>query len=128
MTLLCRLLVDRASRAVGMKLRLRKCAVAHVKHGKYVNGETTFCQRRGQLNEYPREVPTSTSALSNCSLLTTRPFRERLQREYAKRLFKIWSSSLSAKHKVHATNSWAVAVFRYFFPLVKWPHNALSAT
>ena len=44
---------------------------------------------------------------------------------YAKRLFKIWSSSLSTKHKAHATNAWAVAVFQYFFPLVKWPHNAL---
>lgn len=48
-----------------------------------------------------------------------------LQYVYVKLLFKIWSSSLSAKHKVHTMNTWVVAVFRYFFPLVKWPHNAL---
>ena len=63
---------DRVLRAVGMELGLRKCAVAHVKQGKYVSEETTFCRRRGRLNEYPREVPTSTWALSNCSLLTIR--------------------------------------------------------
>ena len=36
-------------------------------------GKTNFCRRRGRLNEYPREVPTSTLALNNCSLLTIHP-------------------------------------------------------
>ena len=31
--------------------------------------------------------------------------RVRLQQVYKKRLIKIWSSSLSAKHKAHATNT-----------------------
>ena len=43
-----------------------------------------------------------------------------------KRLQKIWASALSAKHKVHATNTWAVAVFRYFFCQAKWPEGELE--
>ena len=45
---------------------------------------------------------------------------------YAKRLNRIWSSSLSSKHKAHVTNTWAVvAAFRYFFVQVKWPDKTL---
>ena len=51
--------------------------------------------------------------------------RERLTQAYTKRLNRIWSSSLSSKHKAHATNTWAVAVFRYFFTQVKWPDKIL---
>ena len=50
---------------------------------------------------------------------------ERLTQAYAKRLNRIWSSSLSSKHKVHTTNTWDVAVFRYFFAQVKWPDKTL---
>ena len=45
--------------------------------------------------------------------------RECLIKTYAKRLNRIWSSALSSKHKAHATNTWAVAVFRYFFAQIK---------
>ena len=40
--------VDRVSHVIGMEFGLRKSAVAHVKQGKYVSGETTFCWRRGR--------------------------------------------------------------------------------
>ena len=42
--------VDRVSRAVGMELGLRKCAVAHVKQGSTSVGKTNFCRRKGRLN------------------------------------------------------------------------------
>ena len=42
--------------------------------------------------------------------------REHLTKQYVKRLHRIWSSALNSKHKVHATNTWAVSVFWYFCP------------
>ena len=117
--------VDRVSCAVGMELGLRKCAVAHVKQGKYVSGENYLLPEERTIERVPQGDAYKYFGIEQLFTADHTSVRERLQREYAKRLFKIWSSSLSAKHKVHATNSWAVAVFRYFFPLVKWPHNAL---
>ena len=38
---------DRVSHAVGMELGLQKCAIAHIKCGKVVDGETTCYQRSG---------------------------------------------------------------------------------
>ena len=35
------------------------------------------------------------------------------------------STELSARHKVNATNTWAVALFRYSFPSIRWYRTAL---
>ena len=43
-----------------------------------------------------------------------------------RRLRKIWSSELNSKHKVQATNVWAVSVFRYFFSTLKWSRRDLE--
>ena len=51
--------------------------------------------------------------------------REHLTEAYVKRLCCIWCSALSAKHKVHTTNTWAMPLFRYFFTQVRWPLHSL---
>ena len=41
--------VDRVSRAVGMEFGLRKCAVAHVKRGQYVEGENYLLEEERKI-------------------------------------------------------------------------------
>lgn len=38
----------------------------------------------------------------------------------------IWASSLNAKRKVHATNTWGVAVLRYYMTVVGWSSTTLD--
>ena len=52
--------------------------------------------------------------------------REHLTKVHAKCLHWIWYSSLISKHKVDATNTWDVAVFRHFFAQVKLPDKATA--
>ena len=108
-----------------MELGLRKCAVAHVQHGRYVSGENYLFPEERTIKRVPQGGAYKYLGIEQLFTADHTSVRVRLQQVYTKRLYKIWSSSLSAKHKVHATNTWAVAVFQYFFPLVKWPHNAL---
>ena len=104
---------------------LRKCAVAHVKQGKYVSGENYLLPEERTIERVLQGGAYKYLGIEQLFTADHTSIRVSLQQVYVKWLFKIWSSSLSAKHKVHATNNWAVAVFQYFFPLVKWPHNAL---
>ena len=104
---------------------LRKCAVAHVKQGKYVSGENYLLPEEITIERVPQGGAYKYLGIEQLFTADHTSIRVSLQRVYVKWLFKIWSSSLSAKHKVHATNNWVVAIFQYFFPLVKWPHNAL---
>ena len=117
--------VDRVSRAVGMELGLRKCAVAHVKRGKYVGGENYLLPEERKIERVAQGGTYWYLGIEQLFRADHTSVRERLTKVYAQRLHRIWSSALSSKHKVHATNTWAVSVFRYFFALVKWPLKEL---
>jgi len=52
--------VDEVSQAIGRKLGLRKCAVAHIERGKLVEGKIISWMRKAPLNVSLQEVPIST--------------------------------------------------------------------
>ena len=62
-----------------------------------------------------RGSPTSTWGFSSTSLMNT----------YVTRHKNIWSAPLNGRNKVHATNVWAVSLFRYFFSTLKWTKTRL---
>jgi len=53
--------------------------------------------------------------------------RAKLIKKYLARMRTIWSSSLSAKQKVQATNAWATSTFRYYLTVIEWPRSELRA-
>jgi len=118
--------VDEVSQAVGMKLGLRKCAVAHIKGGKLVNGEDFLLDEERKIEQVARGGTYKYLGIEQLFKPDHKAVRERLTKTYAKRLHRIWSSGLNSKHKVNATNTWAVSVFRYFFTQVKWSEKALK--
>ena len=118
--------VDRVSESIGMKLGLRKCAVAHIERGKLVKGEDYELDQERKIERVPSEGTYKYLGIAQVFQPDHKSIRDRLTRLYAKRLHQIWSSALSSKHKVHATNTWAVALFRYFFCQVKWPEGELD--
>ena len=47
--------------------------------------------------------------------------RESLRKAYFDRLNRIWKAPLSARNKIHASNVWAISLFRHFFSSpMKW--------
>ena len=52
--------------------------------------------------------------------------KQKLRRKFLGRLREIWRSSLSAKQKAASTNMWATAVYRYYFPTIRWELIKLS--
>ena len=46
--------------------------------------------------------------------------KHRLSQELKHRLWVIWSSELTAKQKIEATNTWAIALYQYYLPLMRW--------
>jgi len=116
-------LVDKVSEAIGMKLGLRKCAVAHIERGKLVEGKDYMLDEERLVERVPMGGTYKYLGIAQVFQPDHKAIRAKLTGVYKKRLHKIWASALSAKHKVHATNTWAVAVFRYFFCQVKWPEG-----
>ena len=112
--------VDRVSTAVGMELGLRKCAVAHMQRGKLVESEDFLLDEDRVITSVTEGQTYRYLGIEQVFDPDHKTIREKLERAYVKRLRRIWSSDLNSKHKVRATNGWAVPVFRYFFNHVKW--------
>ena len=117
--------VDRVLHAVGMGLGMRKCAVAHVSHGVYVGGEDYLLEEERKIERVALGITYRYLGIKQVFKPGYATVRECLTEAYAKRLCHIWCSTLSAKHKVHTTNTWAVPLFRYFFTQVRWPLQSL---
>ena len=61
-------------------------------------------------------------------VITSEPglIRDALMETYSNRLHQIWAARMSARTKVHATNTWAVSIFRYYFgSTLKWSKTYL---
>jgi hypothetical protein len=52
--------------------------------------------------------------------------KEKLKREYLRRLRLILGTKLSAKNKIHAVGSLAVPVVRYSFGIFSWHQDELQ--
>nr|CAH7766629.1 unnamed protein product [Callosobruchus chinensis] len=107
--------------AIGMEFGTDKCAVVHLKKG-----------RRGDSGEEERLVDGSILrqlhagdtynylGVSQSHIQEAKVVKECLRRKYLHRLRQIWSSELSGKNKVAATNMLAVPSVLYTFGAIHW--------
>ena len=107
-------IVDRVSKAVEKELGLRKCAVAHVVKGKVEEGGDMSLSSGARILPAGEGNPYKCLGIEQVFKPELKTIRQRLKKTYVSRLRKIWTSPLNSKNKVHATNTWAVAFFRYY--------------
>ena len=117
--------VDRVSKAIGMELGLRKCAVAHMSQ-RQIEAENYLLSEGRVIGSLTRENVYRYLGIEQMFKPSLAPVKERIKRTYVQRLRRIWSSSLNARFKVQATNIWAVSVLRYFSHL-KWTRTELGS-
>ena len=118
-------LVDRTSEEMGMTMGLRKCAVAHMRNGKSQTGLDLMLP--GDRQAWTVKIPGSYRYLGVMQLFDPklRTVKKQLKEEYLRRVGEVWSTELSSRHKVNATDTLAVALFRYFFPCIRWYRRPL---
>lgn len=118
-------LIDRVSKAVGMQLGLSKCAVAHLVAGRTTVGGEVMLPDRRKILAARRGNPYKYLGIEQIFESDSATVKERLRKLYLQRLRKIWFSDLNGKHKVRATNAWAVSIFRYYFGVLIWRRHEL---
>ena len=113
-------LITQFSQDIGMKFGEGKCAYAVIKRGKLVNTETILTMNG--LNIKPIKPGENYTYLGQDeSVQYNGPLnKERVTKEYFKRIRNIWSSELSAYHKYIAHNTFAVPVIIPTFGLLDW--------
>ena len=118
--------VQEYTQAVGMEFGLDKCALVHLKRGRcgdygedaqLVDGSILHHLNAGESYTYLGVEQRSTQEVS--------VVKNALRGKYQHRLRQIWSSELSGKNKVSATNMLAVPILLYSFGVVKWTREEL---
>ncbi|XP_039289959.1 uncharacterized protein LOC120352632 [Nilaparvata lugens] len=119
--------VQRYSNDIGMFFGLVKCAVTHLLKGRLqglvqemelIDGSIIRALRAGESYQY--------LGFDQNQAQDTVKIEMALCSEYKRRLRRLWSSELSGKNKVEATNMLAVPVLTYSFGVVKWNWNELQ--
>lgn len=110
---------------MGMTMGLRKCAVAHMRWGRCQGDEDLVLPEDRKVSCLDSEESYKYLGIMQLFEPKLRKVKKQLTEEYLRQLNVIWSTELSTRHKVNATNTWAVALFRYSFPSVRWYRRAL---
>ena len=113
-------LVDRVSKAVGMELGLRKCAVANILRGKLQEGGALALSDDRTVPAASKDDSYSYLGIEQVIEPDLKTVKKKLVEKYVSRLRRIWSADLNSKYKAQATNIWALSIFRYFFGILKW--------
>ena len=119
-------LVDRVSKAVGMELGLRKCAVANIKRGKLQEAGALALSDDRTVPAARKDDPYRYLGVEQVIEPALTTVKKKLVEKYMLRLWRIWSSDLNSKYKAQATNVWAVSIFKYFFGILKWTKADLT--
>ena len=120
-------LVQEGSAAVGMALGLQKCGVAHMIKGKVVQHGNSMALDEGEVAEVTVETAYKYLGIDQLFSPNHYVIRQRLKQKFLDRLDQIWSSFLSGKNKVMATNVWGTSLFRYYLTTISWPITELKS-
>ena len=119
--------VERVAEAVGMRLGIRKCGVAHLRNGRLVRMSVGVGVGAGMMEEIEPGAPYKYLGMEQIFTTHSREAKARVRAEYLRRVTIIWSLPLGVQEKAAAHNSWAVAVVRYYMPLLEWYRRDLRA-
>ena len=116
--------MSRVASAVGIKLGLRKCEVAHMQKGMVLPGpKNPGTSPEDDIKCLSKKDTYWYIGIEQLFAMDNKNVKDFVISEYKKRLRKIWISQLNSQHK--ATNTLAISLLRYWFVTVKWTRREL---
>ena len=104
---------------IGMEFGLRKCGVVTLKRGKLARCEGIQLPDGEVMKEVEQEGYTYLGIVE-LDKIKEKEMKEKITREYKRRLRLILKSKLNGRNKITAMNTWAVAIFRYGAGILDW--------
>ena len=118
-------MVEGVSEAVGMKLGLKKCAVAHMRAGRVRKGGGAdtggvVIPEVGEGDAYKY------LGIEQVFGARGKRVRDRVRKEYLRRTRITWASPLKTKAKVQTQTAWCAGAVRYFCSPITWTPGDLA--
>jgi hypothetical protein len=103
-----------------MELGLEKCAKITFKRGKLIQSQNLVIDINREIQELERGKTYKYLGIEESEGMQHQQTKERLKREYRRRLGMILNSELNARNKITAIGALAVPVLRYSFGIISW--------
>ena len=113
------------SRATGMRVNPSKCARVYSFGGRLIQPSAT--DRFPEIRILQGRESYKYLGVEQQFGVTEEVVKFRLREEFNRRLEWIWRSEFSGCQKVEATNLWAISLYNYFLPLMRWQNQELVA-
>ena len=112
--------VKKYSEAIGMDFNTDKCAKLTLKKWKYTTSENIQLDETTTIQELDQHDQYKYLGIAECAGISHKNMKEKLTKEYVRRIRLILKSQLNSKNKFSAINTLAVPVLLYSFPVINW--------
>ena len=114
------------SNDIGMEFGIDKCAVLVIKRGVKVRTEGIVLPNGEVMKSVDSEGYRYLGVLEGANILN-REMKEKVSKEYLRRVKLVAKSKLYGGHLIRAINAWAVSVMRYSAGVLEWSDRELRA-
>jgi len=103
-----------------MEFGLEKCAKITFKRGKLTHLQNLVIDINREIQELEQGKTYKYLGIEESEGIQHQQMRERLKKEYGRRLIMIPKSELNARNKITAIEALAIPVLRYCFGIINW--------
>ena len=114
------------SNDIGMEFGVEKCAMLVIKRGKVVESNGIDLPNNETIKSIHEENGNKYLGVMEANQVLSGQMKERLRKEYKRRVKKILKSKLNGGNTITAINTWAVSMMRYAAPFVDWRKDELK--
>ena len=118
--------VKKFSDDINMKFGLDKCATAEFKRGKLVKTTSIALDEETTIKELQQEDSYKYLGINEAEGIQHAKMKEKIRREYYRRVRLILKSELNAVNRIAAINSLAVPVITYSMNVINWQMNDIK--
>lgn len=117
--------VNDFSNDICMKFGLDKCAKINLKRGKLTTSENIEIDTHTVIQDLEPGKTYKYLGIEECETISNDRMKERIRREYYRRVRLVLQSALNSRNKISAIGSLAVPVAEYSFGLVDWTEQEI---
>ena len=114
------------SNDICMEFGVQKCAMLVIKQGKVIESNGIDLPNNETIKSIHEENGYKYLGVMEADQVLGGQMKERLRKEYKRRVKKILKSKLNGGNMITAINTWAVSMMRYTTPFVDWRKEELK--
>ena len=111
---------------IGMEFGIEKCAVVIMKRGKMSNSNGIKLPDDNFIKALNAEEGYKNLGVLESDPIMKNSLKEKLSKEYFRRVKKVLESKLNSRNLVKGINTWAATLMRYSAPFLDWTVDELK--